>query len=197
MNSQYFRPPLLDETWLRARGFDARGARSGGIAAPAQVMLPAGAIILRLYHDPNRRFGEWWFTPHEMHTVAEYFARSGAAFAEGRGEGAGILHAVLAVRGDWAGGSPAQLGRFFAVRLRDPLEALYGEADDAPDPTHAHVQKPQLIMAGAVQRRVRQMFLPNTRDYSGAFLILGQHDTDLALLGAIARYRRAALYFEH
>jgi hypothetical protein len=131
-NDKYFAPPVRDQTFLRARGFDAEGFRSGGIISPRLVELPIGTVLFRLYHDPKKRFGEWWSTPHELSTISDYFARSGPAFATGRAEGKGILHATLAVRHDWSGNSPQHLGRFLAVRLAESLKAYHGEGDHAP-----------------------------------------------------------------
>jgi hypothetical protein len=196
-NSTYFQPPAVKETYLRVRGFNPQGQRSGGLILPVEVDLPAGTILVRLYHDVLKKFGEWWFTPQEMHRVADYFARSGPGFTVGRSQGNGILHAVLAVRHDWSHNDPQHLGRFFAVRLGEPLKAYHGEADDAPNPGYGQMQKAARILGtGGEQRRVRQVFLPHPWEYKGAFSELGDHWTDAALLGAIERYRRSPLYFE-
>src|SRR3954454_21028868 len=76
-NDKYFAPSMQQETYLRVRGFSADGRRSGGVISPQLVELPVGTVLVRLYHDPTRRFGEWWSTPHELRLVSEYFARSG------------------------------------------------------------------------------------------------------------------------
>ena len=76
-NDKYFVPPEATETLLRVRGFGANGLRSGGIEAPQIVELPAGSVLFRMYHDPNRDYGEWWATPRELGLIADYFGRRG------------------------------------------------------------------------------------------------------------------------
>jgi hypothetical protein len=197
INQRYFEPPLFQQSYLQARGFDSQGQRSGGITSPREVAVPAGTVLLRLYHETARKFGGWWFTGCEMQRVLVHFGRSGPALADGRPAGEGILHAVLAVRHDWAAANPKQLGRLVAARLRDPLRAFFGEADDAPNPSFAeNLSAQRIVLADGTQRRVRQLFLPHLRDYRGALLDLGSHDTDCALNGAVERYRQAPLYFE-
>ena len=46
------------------------------------------------------------------------------------------------------------------------------------------------------QRRVRQVFLPKTWEYDGAFLEMGRHLTDTHLPGAVRKHDRGAMYFE-
>ncbi|WP_236034279.1 hypothetical protein, partial [Belnapia mucosa] len=76
VNAHLFQDPTLKLTYLKVRGFDSKsGARSGGIKDPVVVDLAPGLVLLRTYHDPRRFFGEWWFTPHEMKQVIDYFAR--------------------------------------------------------------------------------------------------------------------------
>lgn len=197
-NLMYFRPPAQKDTYLRARGFGSNGQRSGGLFDPQEVALSSGITLFRLYQDPKGRFGEWWFTPHEMKVVVDYFCRApGRAFAEGRSAGKGILQATLAVRHGWGGYSPAHLGTFFIVRLREPLLAYFGETDDAPDATQTHNQKAMLILGtDGRQRRTRQIFLPNPNEYEGAFQDLGHHASDTHLSGAASKHDRGALYFE-
>jgi hypothetical protein len=55
-NDQYFVPPEATQTLLRARGFSASGQRSGGIASPQIVDLPAGTVLFRMYHDPTKAY---------------------------------------------------------------------------------------------------------------------------------------------
>jgi hypothetical protein len=197
-NQSYFRPPLEQETYLRARGFSPDGLRSGGLVRPVEVMLPIGTVLFRLFHDAKRRFGEWWFTAHEMKLVVDYFGRgAGSGFADGRTVGKGILHGVLAVRHEWGGSSARHLGEFFIVRLQDALLAYAGEGDEAPDTTQTQNLKPVLIIgADGQQRAVRQVFLPKTWEYTGAFLEMGRHPTDTHLPGAVAKHDRGAMYFE-
>ena len=195
-NDAYFLAPLRDDTYLRARGFAANGLRSGGLIEPVLVDLPAGTHLIRLYHDRKRRFGEWWSTLNELSLIIRYFARSGPAFATGRSQGKGILHASLAVRHDWAGNSPDHLGRFVEVRLSEPLKAFHGEGDHAPDSTQTQVQKAiRIIDQSNRQRLVRQIFLPKPWEYQHAFLEL--HDDDSAALeGAVQRFSGGPLPFE-
>jgi hypothetical protein len=197
-NESYFRPPLDKETYLRARGFGPDGRRSGGLLHPVEVMLPSSTVLFRLFHDAKRRFGEWWFTAHEMKLVIDYFGRgAGSGFADGRAIGKGILHGVFAVRHEWGGSSAKHLGEFFVVRLKDALLAYAGEGDDAPDASQTRNQKPLMIIGpDGKQRRVRQVFLPKTWEYDGAFLEMGRHLTDTHLPGAVRKHDRGAMYFE-
>jgi hypothetical protein len=54
LNDKYFVPPEVTQTLLRARGFSPNGQRSGGIVSPQIVGLPAGTVLFRMYHDPQR-----------------------------------------------------------------------------------------------------------------------------------------------
>ncbi len=196
-NQHYFVEPVLKETYLRVRGFGADGRRTGGIISPAIVDLPAETILFRTYHDDRRMYGEWWFTPHEMSAIVEYFGRSGPAFAIGRQEGKGILHATMAVRHDWGGFSPDHLGKFVVVRLAEPLKAFHGEGDVAPNAAQTQVQKAVAIMdRSGRQRYGRQVFLPKPWEYTGMFAELLTGVTDSGLLSALTRYHRGPLYFE-
>jgi hypothetical protein len=196
-NASCFASPNTEQTFLRARGFDDRGERSGGLCNPRVVNLSSGTTLYRLYQDPKRKLGEWWFTPQEMQLVAEYFARSGPAFADGRKQGKGILHAVLAVRHNWGDHKPGHLGRFWVVQLREHLMAYFGEADDAPGSGQAAMQKAGRIAGSdGFQRRVRQIFLPKAWEYAESFSGLSEHLTDATLLRAIHEHRGSALYFE-
>ena len=66
VNDKYFAPPEATQTLLRARGFSAEGQRSGGIVSPRIVDLAAGAVLFRMYHNPQYDYGEWWATPREL-----------------------------------------------------------------------------------------------------------------------------------
>ncbi len=169
-NSAEFSGAKAKQTLLRVRGFDLKtGARSGGIRNPQIVQLPPSAVVLRLYHDPARRFGEWWWTPHEMNQIIDYFGRTGAAFGEGRTQGKGILHATLAVRHDWAGATADHLGLLTVIRLSRPLEAYQGEGDVAPNAAQDRTLKPVQITDEHGRRRgCRQLFLPALWNYQSA-----------------------------
>jgi hypothetical protein len=196
-NDRYFSPPMRDQTYLRVRGFDAEGRRSGGIINPQLVELRSGTVLVRLYHDRSKRFGEWWSTPHELRLVTEYFARSGPAFATGRTEGKGILHATLAVRHDWSGNSPLHLGQFFVVRLAESLKAYHGEGDHAPDASQRQVQKAVRITDSANRQRfARQIFLPRPWEYERAFVVMHEGTTDTGLPRALTMFDRGPLPFE-
>ena len=195
-NERYFQPPMVRLTYLTARGFGRTGSRTGGLRDPVEVDIPTNAVLFRLYHDPARKYGEWWWTPQEMKLVINHFGRGGAAFSEGRTTGNGILHGVLAVRHDWGASSTKHLERFVIVRLREPVRAYYGDGDDAPG--SADVQKAaRIIDAAGNQRFVRQVFLPRCWEYAGVFEYLGSHMTDVALIGAVETHRRLALPFEN
>lgn len=196
-NDRYFTPPLATQTLLDVRGFSATGPRSGGIIDPQIVEIPAGTVLFRLYHDAGRRFGPWWFTPYEMKQVIDYFGVSGQAFAAGRAQGKGILHATLAVRHDWASNSPLHLAQFVSIRLNEPLKAYHGEGDHAPDATQTSNQKAyQIIDSSGVQRGVRQLYIPELWTYQAAFTYMSHYPTDTVLIGAVERHRRGPLPFE-
>lgn len=199
VNSAEFAGTAANATLLRARGFDPKtGARSGGIRDPRIVTLPANIVLLRFYHDPARRFGEWWCTPHEAGQIVDHFGRAAPAFGEGRMQGKGILHAVLAVRHDWSGGNPGHLGLLTVIRLTRPLSAYYGEGDVAPSAAQDQTLKPVQIMDSRRRLRgVRQVFLPVPWKYPGSFSELqngGSSDSDL--LGMVRRYQSSPLPFE-
>ncbi len=196
-NDKYFASTMKGQTFLRARGFDPTGIRSGGIISPQLVELPSGSFLFRLFHDPKRRWGEWWSTPHELSLVSEYFARSGPAFAVGRTEGKGILHATLAVRHDWSGNSQQHLGLFLVARLTEPLKAYHGEGDHAPDASQKQVQKGvHIIDQSHRQRLVQQIFLPSPWEYQQAFVSIHEGTTDTGLQSALKTFRRGPLPFE-
>jgi len=204
-NEAEFAGKRATETLLEARGFDARtGARSGGIKDPEAVIVPAGATLFRLYHIPmdKARFGGWWFTPREMQTVIEYFARDGAAFATGRTQGKGILHAVLAVRHDWSGSppNPDHLGRFVVIKLKGALKAYFGVADVAPSQDQRDNLKPIEITDGSGQRRrVRQLYFPAMFAYRADYddLLSGlAANSDSDLIAAVGKYGTTRLPFE-
>lgn len=187
------------ETSLRVRGFDPKtGARSGGIRNPLIVRLLPGTVVIRLYHDPARRFGEWWWTPHEMNQIIDYFGRSGAAFGEGRTQGKGILHATLAVRHDWAGANPDHLGLLNVIRMTRLLEAYYGEGDVAPNAAQDQTLKPVQITDEHGRRRgCRQLFLPGLWNYQSAFVELQQGlSSDVDLTRIVRQYLTGPLPFE-
>ena len=185
-NEEQFIDAARTSTWLAARGFAADGRRSGGIKDPRLVTLPRSAILVRLFHEPKEMVGQWWSTPFELAELMAYFARSGPAFASGRPEGKGILHAALAVRHDWAGSIPVQLGQFVIVRLREALTAYYGEGDDAPHHDQRTNQKAVMILdSGGRQRVARQVYLPKAWRYAEAFESLATGVTDIDLPNAV------------
>lgn len=204
-NDSEFAAKRATESLLEARGFDARtGARSGGIRNPEVVVVPAGAIIFRLYHVPidKARFAGWWFTPFEMEAVIDYFARDGAAFATGRMQGKGILHATLAVRHDWSGSppSPDHLGRFVVIRLKRALKAYFGVADVAPSQDQRDSLKPiEITDRSGQRRRVRQLYFPAMLSYRAEYddLLGGLGaNSDSDLIAAIRTYGEGRLPFE-
>ena len=191
------------ETYLRARGWDGLGAalRTGGLKHPEPVVLGAGAVLFRLFHRQDRRYGEWWATAQELDAVIRHFDVGNAGLTEGRGAGRSALHGVFVIRHEWAGTTPADLAahlrRFVVARLREPLMAYHGEGDVAPSAGHAQVQKGCAILdAAGRQRDVRQVFLPRPWTYQAAFQDLGEHATDSHLVGAVAKWRRGPFYFE-
>lgn len=195
-NQSYFDPPLHRDTYLRVRGFAADGTRSGGIIDPKIVRLPAGMVLIRLYHIKDRWLGEWWSSPYELKQIIRHFARSDV-FSQGRQDGKGVLHATLVVRHDWAGNDPRHLSRLVVVRLKDQLAAYFGEGDVAPDSSQTSVQKGMYIQDSNNKFRLsRQIFIPKPWEYPGAFDVWGHHSTDTHLVGAVERHRRAPLSFE-
>lgn len=203
VNKSFFEGPAA---YLRARGFDDRGNRSGGILAPKVVEVPPGAILFRFFHRTDRKFGEWWSTAHELASVLDHFAREGPALAAGRSEGKGVLHAAYAVRHDWSKdgavpGSEAStdhLGRFICGRTLTSLSAYYGDGDDAPSADKTSVQKAVRILGkGGSQVRVRQLFFPSCCKYQDKFgLYIEDGCTDTELLNAVRKYQSGPLAFE-
>ena len=179
------------------RSVRRNGTRSGGIEGPQLVELPAGIVLFRAYHDPNKDYGEWWSTPRELGLVADYFGRRGPAFDTGRDVGKGILHDALAVRHDWGNNSPDHLGLFFAVRLAAPLKAYHGEADHAPDASQTQMQRAgSIIDDTGRQRRVRQVMLPRPWDYKASMpRVLGPLSSQHMPV-AVSRYSGQRLAFE-
>jgi hypothetical protein len=196
-NARYFEGTAATETFLRARGFDSKGAKSGGIVNPTLVDVPAGVLLVRFYHDPKRRAGEWWSTTRELQVIVSYFAREGPALAVGRMEGKGILHATLAVRHDWSKKDPGHLGRFWFARTAAPLRAYHGEGDHAPDSTQTQIQKVvQIIDETKRQRAARQLFFPEAWTYGSAFVELADGASDTDLRSALKRVPGIRLPFE-
>lgn len=191
-NSDHFSPEKLATTYLRARGFDADGFRSGGIVAPRQVALLEGAVLVRFYQAAERPWGNWWITPNELAALRRHFAREGAAFACGRDEGKGILHATLAVLLGWS-----DLQRFMVVSLREPLLAMYGEGDEVCVANYSRVHKVSRIFDEHGRHRpVRQVFVPEAWSYSSCMVRLADGVTDHDLLGTLDQLRYQPLAFE-
>jgi hypothetical protein len=196
-NEKYFVPPEATQTLLRVRGFSANGFRSGGIVDPKIVDLPVGTILIRLYHMPNKDYGEWWATPRELSVIADHFARGGDAFDVGRPEGKGILHAVFAVRHDWGGHSPEHLGSFLVVRLSETLKAYHGEGDHAPDETYTKMQKVfRIFDETGRQRAARQVMLPKPWEYKALMPRIMGGTGPQALLDAVTQHNNQRLLFE-
>ncbi|MEO1656164.1 MAG: hypothetical protein AAFR65_00455 [Pseudomonadota bacterium] len=165
------------EVYLTAGGWDAQGRRSGGIILPKEELLRPGTILMRAYH-PTHKIGQWWATPEEVLAIGDHFKMGSAAFAIGRPDGQSILHAVFAVRLDWAQTKEQKrdrvdikhLSRFVAIRIEQGIKAMVGEGGDAPSDDWSHLQKAFRIMdRSGHQRRVQQIFLPNLYKYPGAF----------------------------
>jgi hypothetical protein len=181
------------------RGFGDNGMRTGGITNARIVDVPVNAILFRSFHNPDRRFGEWWFTPHEMTLIADYFGVSSEGFAIGRSAGKSIMHATLAVRHDWGGNSPDHLGRFLVIRLTAHLKAYHGESDHAPDASQRQVQKAvRIVDRTGRQRFARQVFLPKFWEFQACcqVLPLAADSTDADLMAAVARFGSGPLPFE-
>lgn len=196
-NDNFFAGSDATGSYLSARGFNAAGDKSGGIVAPTIVELPAGAIIVRLYHAVGREFGEWWSTVSELQKVFGYFGRTGVAAATGRPEGKGILQATLAIRHDWGGNSPDHLGRFICAETTDVVRAYFGPGDDAPSADKKQVQKAVRILApDDTQMRFRQLFLPQCWKYQNAFRVILTGSTDTGLLPALRKFAGAPFSFE-
>lgn len=200
MNSHHFGPTDLAQTFLRARGFDRKGNKSGGIIDPRQVTMPSGTILIRTYQEPAGILGDWWFTPYEMGLILDHFGRDGSAIGTGRREGKGILPAAMGVREEWGRHTPRPLGMMgymTVLRSKEPLLAFMGESDVAPDSAFKHVLKPIRIMEGGRQRLARQLFLPDFATYQNAAAILDRHlPTDENLASACRRYGSEPQAFE-
>lgn len=185
---------------LTARGFDRTGNRSGGIKALGMqvVTIPKGTTLLRIYSQAGR-LGDWWFTPHEYRRVRNYFAVDGATLAVGRAQGALAFHGVLALLGEWYGNSPDQIGRFYVAITQEPLLACYGEGDVATSSDWSRTLKPVAIdRVGGVARGARQLYIPETREYSEAFALIPPANdlVDTGLDAAVAAIAQDRLAFE-
>lgn len=198
-NKTLFDGPARVQTFLSARGFDAKsGARSGGIKDPLQVTVPSESVLLRTYQDPARLWGEWWFTPGEMAQVIRYFARERAALAAGRSHGKGILQAIMAVRHEWGGKSKDHMGLIAAVSTAAPLLSFLGEGDAAHDATQQRNLKLVWIQDVQGRRRgVRQIYLPAPGTYASSFHIIEREvPSDSDMIRLVRAYGSAALPFE-
>jgi hypothetical protein len=202
-NARFFEGEAAAGTYLTARGFDRSGNKAGGIIAPKRVEVEPGAILFRLFHVERQTFGQWWSTAAELERVFDYFGREGAAAAEGRPAGKGILHATLVIRHDWsrpsAGSppSPDHLGRFVCATPTVALTAYFGVGDDAPSEDKRSVQKAVKILGpGGAQLGVRQIFFPNCWEYQDRFAVLDSGWTDSNLLPSLRKHRQGRLDFE-
>jgi hypothetical protein len=187
-NAGDFAGPDASGVYLRARGFDARGERAGGILAPQKVTVPAGAFLVRLF-KPGTQYGDWWSTPYELRRLVEHFARGRDLFSTGRAEGRGVLHATLAVLPHWSG-----LTEFWIAALSEPLYAYYGEGDAAPKDGRSN--KPVGILVNGVQRRVRQLYIPHAAACKDVFKAVTHGATDTALFPALSKRQEPPLSFE-
>ncbi len=197
--------------YLTAGGWDDQGRRSGGIVLPKEQLLRPGTRLMRAYH-PTHKFGQWWATPAEVLAIGNHFKMGSAAFSIGRPEGQSILHAVFAVRLDWAQTDADKtnnvdikhLSRFVVIELKQGLKAMVGEGGDAPSEDWSHLQKAFRIDNGhGGQRRVQQVFIPNIYRYEDAFTELtpdplrdpsrlAEVEVEKAFLEAAARHAKVS-----
>ncbi len=184
---------VRQQTYLDARGFDAMGYRVGGIVKPAEVDLPAGTILFRLYGDKAQWDGRWWVTPFELSQIIDHFGHHDVR--AGRRDGKGMLHASLAVLAqEWRN----SMRHFCVVELAGAFKAFYGEGDHALLGSE-HGRKVALLrdQRTGTQKAARQLFLPGLRDFTADVTVHVQRGmTDSALASNLRRFRRAPLYFE-
>jgi hypothetical protein len=205
VNSKYFdRTPigkkapnqagsLWQQSYLEARGFDARGYRTGGILEPAEVDLPKDTILFRFYGGSQSWSGRWWITPFELAGIVDYFGHYD--FNVGRAHGRGMLHGSLAVLArEWRN----SMRHYCVVKLRSPFKAFYGEGDHALIGSRggfkaALIRDPR---TGA-QRAARQLFLPGFGEFTDNVDVLVQGGlTDRGLTSGLKRFYRSPLAFE-
>jgi hypothetical protein len=166
----------FDDSFLRARGFDKSGSRTGGIVAPVQVTVPPGAVLVRTFGGDAQRVGQWWFTVRELMKLLDYVGH--ADVGEGRQAGKGILHAFLAVlRMEWK-----STCEFFVVaEVIRPLYAFFGEGDHVLSGATGG-RKAAVMNSGGAQHYVRQLFLPKISEYQSAISLrvpFGRVDLEL------------------
>ena len=202
-NELYFRPDKFRDTYLRARGFDRRGNRSGGIKSPVKVLIQPSTILIRFFHDEDSRYGGWWTTPRELSLIFDHFGVGGGYADPGRAVGKGIMHAALAVRHEWsirrtgAHLRSDHLARFWIAETNKPLYAFYGEGDSAASADQTSNLKPVRISGGTGENRSSmQLYLPNLVDYKGALHHVRDGRSDADLAGELAKISTAPLYFE-
>ena len=181
----------FDDSFLGARGFNARGERVGGITTPKQVIVPAGALLVRTFGGGARQVGQWWFSVFELKSMLSHAGHSD--LVEGRDAGKGLLHAFLAIlRNEWK----STCESFGVAALVEPLYAFYGAGDHAvygPDGG----QKAALMWMAGRQRGMRQLFLPRLWEYSSTLVWRIPHgDVDRELAATCGQLPAAPLPFE-
>lgn len=181
----------FDDSLLRARGFDERGNRIGGISAPVQVTVPTGTMLVRTFGGDAQAVGQWWFTLHELSEVLNYVGHTDVA--EGRQAGKGVLHAFLAVlQREWK-----STCEFFAlVELQKSVYAFHGEGGHVAY-GGAGGQKAARIISRGSQRGVRQIMLPKLWEYQSAVVYrISKGSTDRELVAVCRRLPAQPLPFE-
>lgn len=185
-------------TRLRCLGYDAEGNRSGGLRLDAKVVeIPKGAVLLRLVRFPRNDTGEWWFTPFEYRRLCDRFAVSGAVLAQGRAGGRSALHGALVLLSEWYESTPGDELRWFrAVRLAEPVLALYGEGGVGIKKGFSGTLKPIRFDDGS---SFRQLYLPELKGYLHALDPVRPWDyaeTEHGLHNAAATFAAQRLPFE-
>jgi hypothetical protein len=161
-NDDVFRGHERQRTYLAARGFDAMGSRAGGIIDPTEVVLPLGAVLIRLFSAGNaaQGYGEWWNTPHEIRQVIEHVGVDGRVLASAGKTGRNGWLVILALLPWWN-----DADRFHVVRLSGEMHAWHGEGDEAKGRRNSDrpLVPPRIVDRLGRQRRVRQLFIPEFR----------------------------------
>jgi hypothetical protein len=175
---------------LAARGFDARGDRSGGITTPVPITIKSGQTLVRFHGNPD---GGWWFTPFELALLLDHLGHDDVT--TGRSSGTGVLHKAGVVLRSWSGMESFRIATFTA-----DFGAYFGEGDGAyaerPDGSKVYVKGLRILDHGGRQRFVRQVYVPGLRNHAGSVRTVRSGDTEANFVTALRSLPHSPLPFE-
>ena len=152
--------------------------RKTGHKLPHQVILPTDSYLMR-FHDGDIRneYGEWWSSPHELYLVLNYYSRwldcnnitlrKNLLVKTSSIANMGIMHAVSAIRRDWADKCPSkQLASFTLIKTKQPMKIFYDEGVIATNKKKNNfILPPEPIEVDGKRWVVRQVCIPRFWDY--------------------------------